>query len=350
MLVHASFRLNGKAYNRNALEKAAQQWRKDSNEEIQGLGCFITDWLSDDDHIAIHTSGSTGKPKEIQMPKTAMCASAMRTAVFFKTSEGTSALLCLPIRYIAGKMMLVRALVLGWHLDIIPPKTKLHIERKYDFTALIPLQAKVSFDVLGQFKTVLIGGAPIASNLRQRIGKKYNHCIETYGMTETLTHVATRVVREPVLPFRAMPGIGISTDKNGCLIIDVPQLPLSPISTQDIVKLEDNNAFTLLGRRDWVINSGGIKIFPEVLEKIIAPYIAFPFFFTGVPDAALGEKLVLLVEAATSEKEAIMAIAQQHLGANKHHVPKAVFCATALCYTPTGKLDRLASRKMALDV
>jgi O-succinylbenzoic acid--CoA ligase len=247
-------------------------------------------------------------------------------------------------------MMLVRALVLGWHLDIIPPKTKLHIERKYDFTALIPLQAKVSFDLLGQFKTVLIGGAPISTDLRQRIGKKYNHCIETYGMTETLTHVATRAVREPELPFRAMPGIGISTDKSGCLIIEVPQLPLSPISTQDIVKLEYDNAFTLLGRYDWVINSGGVKIFPEVLEKIIAPYITFPFFFTAMPDTALGEKLVLLVEAATSEKEAIMAIAQQHLGANKHHVPKTVLCTTALCYTPTGKLDRLASRKIALNI
>jgi O-succinylbenzoic acid--CoA ligase len=169
-------------------------------------------------------------------------------------------------------------------------------------------------------------------------------------MTETLTHVATRAVREPELPFRAMPGIGISTDKNSCLIIEVPQLPLSPISTQDIVKLEHDNGFTLLGRRDWVINSGGVKIFPEVLEKIIAPYITFPFFFTGLPDAALGEKLVLLVEAATSEKEGIMAIAQQHLGATKHHVPKAVFCMTALCYTATGKLDRLASRKIALDL
>ena len=349
MLVHASFRLNGKAYDRNSLEKAAQQWQTASDEELQGLGRFITDWLSDDDHLAIHTSGSTGKPKEIQMPKTAMCASAVRTAVFFKVSEGASALLCLPIRYIAGKMMLVRALVLGWHLDIIPPKTKLHIERKYDFTALIPLQAKVSFGLLGQFKTVLIGGAPISSNLRQRIGKKYNHCIETYGMTETLTHVATRAVREPELPFRAMPGIGISTDKNSCLLIDVPQVPLSPISTQDIVKLEHDNGFTLLGRHDWVINSGGVKIFPEVLEEIIAPYITFTFFFTGLPDAALGEKLVLLVEADTSEKEAIMAIAQQHLGANKHHVPKVVFCMTALSYTDTGKLDRLASRKIALD-
>ena len=350
MLVHASFRLNGKAYNRNTLAKAALQWHNASDEELQGLGLFLMDWLSDDDHIALQTSGSTGKPKEIQMPKMAMYASAVRTAAFFKLSEGNSALLCLPIRYIAGKMMLVRALVLGMHLDIFPPKTKLPIEKKYDFAALIPLQANASFDLLGKIKTILIGGAPIPHDLRKRIFKSYKHCIETYGMTETLTHVATRTVSDPVLPFRAMPGIGISTDKKGCLIIEVPHVPLSPIRTQDIVKLEDDTAFTLLGRRDWVINSGGMKIFPEALEDALTPFIKFPFFFTSVPDAELGEKLVLLVEAATTEKEAIMAIAQQYLGANKHHVPKAVFCTTALSYTSTGKLDRLTSRKNALNL
>jgi O-succinylbenzoic acid--CoA ligase len=347
MLVHASFRLNGKAYDRNSLEKAAQQWQTASDKELQGLGRFITDWLSDDDHLAIHTSGSTGKPKEIHMPKTAMCASAVRTAIFFKVSEGASALLCLPIHYIAGKMMLVRALVLGWHLDIIPPKTKLHIERKYDFTALIPLQAKVSFDLLGQFKTVLIGGAPISSNLRQRISKKYSDCIETYGMTETLTHVATRNIRDNFKQFKTMPGISISTDENDCLVIEVPNLPLSPIVTQDIVKLEGNDTFQLLGRRDWVINSGGIKIFPESLEKTLAPYMKFPFFFTGMPDAKLGEKLVLFAEAPTSKKREIIAIARQHLDSNKYHIPKEVFCIPAFKYNSTSKLDRIASRNDA---
>ena len=226
MLVHASFRLNGKAYERNALDLAAQQWTVSSDEEQQGLGHFLVDWLSDDEHITLHTSGSTGKPKEIQMPKTAMYASAVRTAAFFNLSEGDSALLCLPIRYIAGKMMLVRALVLGLHLDIIPPKTKLHIEKNYTFAALIPLQANASFDVLGRFKTVLIGGAPIPTDLRKRISKKHKHCIETYGMTETLTHVATRVVSDEVIPFRAMPGIGIATDENDCLVLEVHYVPL----------------------------------------------------------------------------------------------------------------------------
>lgn len=345
MLVHASFRLNGKAYNRNTLAKAALQWHNASDEELQGLGRFLMDWLSDDDHIALHTSGSTGKPKEIQMPKTAMYASAVRTAAFFNLSEGDSALLCLPIRYIAGKMMLVRALVLGLHLDIIPPKTKLPIEKDYTFAALIPLQANASFDVLGRFKTVLIGGAPIPTDLRKRISKKHKHCIETYGMTETLTHVATRVVRDPVIPFRAMPGIGIATDENDCLVLEVPYVPLSPIVTQDVVRREGDDAFSLLGRRDWVINSGGMKIFPEALEEVLTPFIKFPFFFTALPDADLGEKLVLLVEAPTTEKAAIMAIAQQHLGANKHHVPKQVSCLDAFVRTHSGKLDRKATNK-----
>ena len=345
MLVHASFRLNGKAYDRIALDLAAQQWTVSSDEEQQALGYFLMDWLSDDEHIALHTSGSTGKPKEIQMPKTAMYASAGRTAAFFNLSEGDSALLCLPIRYIAGKMMLVRALVLGLHLDIIPPKTKLPIEKDYTFAALIPLQANASFDVLGRFKTVLIGGAPIPTDLHKRISKKYKHCIETYGMTETLTHVATRIVSDAVIPFRAMPGIGISTDENDCLVLEVPYVPLSPIVTQDVVRREGDDTFSLLGRRDWVINSGGMKIFPEALEEVLTPFIKFPFFFTALPDANLGEKLVLLAEAPTTEKAAIMAIAQQHMGDNKRHVPKQVICLDAFVRTYSGKLNRKATIK-----
>ena len=348
MLVHASFRLNGKAYNRNTLAKAALQWHNASDEELQGLGRFLMDWLSDDDHIALKTSGSTGKPKEIQMPKMAMYASAVRTAAFFKLSEGNSALLCLPIRYIAGKMMLVRALVLGMHLDIFPPKTKLSFEKKYDFAALIPLQANASFDLLGKIKTILIGGAPIPHDLRKRISKSYKHCVETYGMTETLTHVATRTVSDPVLPFRAMPGIGISTDKKGCLIIEVPHVPLSPIRTQDIVKLEDDSAFTLLGRRDWVINSGGKKIFPEQLEEKLSAVLEIPFFFAGIPDHKLGEQLVLVVESNTKNKMRYLEIATKILSTDKHHVPKAVFCVDAFAYTPSGKLDRAGTKAMAI--
>ena len=345
MLVHASFRLNGKAYERNALDLTAQQWAVNANEEQQALGHFLMNWLSDDEHIVLHTSGSTGKPKEIQMPKTAMYASAVRTAAFFNLSDGDSALLCLPIRYIAGKMMLVRALVLGLHLDIIPPKTTLHIEKDYTFAALIPLQANASFDVLGRFKTVLIGGAPIPTDLRKRISKKHKHCIETFGMTETLTHVATRVVSDVAIPFKAMPGIGISTDENDCLVLDVPDLPLSPLVTQDVVRLEGRDSFRLLGRRDWVINSGGMKIFPEALEEVLTPFIKFPFFFTALPDANFGEQLVLLVEAPANEETSMMAITQRHLGANKHHIPKQVICMDAFMHTHSGKLDRKATIK-----
>ena len=350
MLINSSFRLNGKAYNQDSLCKHAQIWVTSLEKEKQALGKFIIDWFSDNEHIALHTSGSTGKPKEIQLPKTAMYSSAVRTAAFFKLSKGDSALLCLPIRYIAGKMMLVRALVLGLDLDIIPPKTKLQIEKNYTFTALIPTQANASFDLLGKFKTVLIGGAPIADELRKRIGKTHSHCIETYGMTETLTHVATRTLKDADKPFKAMPGIGLSMDENDCLVLEVPYIPLSPIVTHDIVSIVGDDTFKLLGRRDWVINSGGMKIFPKALEEILAPYMKFPFFFTGMPDAELGEKLVLLTEAPASKKTTIMAIAQQYLGTNKYHIPKAVVCIPAFKYTSTGKLDRIASQKVAMDI
>jgi O-succinylbenzoic acid--CoA ligase len=142
-----------------------------------------------------------------------------------------------------------------------------------------------------------------------------------------------------------MPGIGIATDENDCLVLEVPYVPLSPIVTQDVVRREGDDTFSLLGRRDWVINSGGMKIFPEALEEVLTPFIKFPFFFTALPDANLGEKLVLLAEAPTTEKAAIMAIAKQHLGANKHHVPKQVSCLDAFMRTQSGKLNRKATIK-----
>jgi O-succinylbenzoic acid--CoA ligase len=164
-------------------------------------------------------------------------------------------------------------------------------------------------------------------------------------MTETLTHVATRIVSDVVIPFRAMPEIGISTDENDCLVLEVPYVPISPIITQDVVRLEGDDTFSLLGRRDWVINSGGMKIFPEALEEIMTPHIKFPFFFAALPDVDLGEKLVMLVETPTTKKAAIMAIAQQHLGANKHHVPRQIICLDAFVRTHSGKLDRKATIK-----
>jgi len=346
MELHPQFRLNGTAYSHNSLLAATKQWQNSNDSEQQALGLFLEAWLQDQDTITVHTSGSTGVPKPLEVSKKAMRASAEQTAAFFNLSPGNTALLCLPIQYIAGKMMLVRAMVIGLYLDLIPPKTLLNLQGKtYDFAALIPLQASASFELLGNLKTILIGGAPIPVALRKALAKKHLHCIETYGMTETLTHVATRPVSDPPVPFAAMPNIGIDMDADNCLVLTVPYISKTAIRTNDVVELVSEKSFTLLGRRDFVINSGGKKIFPEQLEEKLAPFLDIPFFLAGIPDEALGEKLILVLAGNTKEKQEALEMATQVLGADKHHVPKEVVYVEAFVHTKSGKLDRIATLK-----
>ena len=346
MELHPQFRLNGTAYSHNSLLAAAKQWQKSTDSEQKELGLFLEAWLQDQDTITVHTSGSTGVPKPLEVSKAAMKASAEQTAAFFNLSPGNTALLCLPIQYIAGKMMLVRAMVIGLDIDLIAPKTQLDLEGKtYDFAALIPLQASATFELLGDIKKILIGGAPIPAALRKSLAKKHPHCIETYGMTETLTHVATRPVSDPPVPFTAMPKIGIDMDADNCLVLTVPYISKTAIRTNDVVELVAERSFRLLGRRDFVINSGGKKIFPEQLEEKLALLLDTPFFFAGIPDATLGEKLILVLAGNTKEKHAALEMATQALGADKHHVPKEVVCVEAFVLTKSGKLDRMATLK-----
>jgi O-succinylbenzoic acid--CoA ligase len=345
MEIHATFRLNGKAYTTKSLRAAAQIWSADQDEETQQLGRFIVEWLSDKTSLELRTSGSTGAPKIIELPKTAFVASAKQTAAFFNLNAGATALLCLPLAYVAGKMMLVRAMVLGLALDMIPPKTKLSLGAKtYAFGALIPLQAQHNLKQLHQIKTLLIGGAPINISLRKELAAIHDNCVETYGMTETLTHIATRPVLHSTTPFVALPGVTLRINKANCLVIKVPYIMSTPITTQDVVQMHDAHSFSLLGRLDWVINSGGKKIFPEQLEEKLAEVVSVPFFFCGIPDDTLGEKLVLLVETGTTEKNRIMQVVANVFTADKHHIPKAVYCVDAFVYTPSGKLDRMGTK------
>ena len=347
--LHPEFRLNGTSHDAKTLGAAAQVWVNDVDAETHALGIFILEWLSDDTNVSLQTSGSTGTAKQLDIPKASMIESAQRTGTFFELRAGNTALLCLPIRYIAGKMMLVRAMTLGLHLDVITPKTTFELNGKsYDFVALIPLQAQQNSAQLKRFKTILIGGAPINTKLRKVLAATHSNCIETYGMTETLTHVATRPITYPPAVFRAMPGIDIATDSDNCLVLNVPYASPSTITTQDVVQLVDEYSFYLLGRKDWVINSGGKKIIPEQLEETLGAELSIPFFFTSLPDETLGEQLVLVAQAPKTQTDALLAMAQSVLGADKHHIPKNVICLEAFVYTATAKLDRKATHKKLL--
>lgn len=334
--VHPDFRLNGFSFTAADLQRVAYAYIKEGDEHEQAIGLFLLHWFDSSESIALTTSGTTGYPKKIQLSKQAMVASAQATGEFFQLGASSKALLCLSAQFIAGKMMLVRALQLGWALDVVEPNTTplQKCVTTYDFAAMVPLQVAQSFSQLAKIKTLLIGGAPLAEKTRQQLIQLGVNVYESYGMTETITHIALKSVRETY--FTALPGVEFSVNENQCLRILVPRIAANPIQTNDVVQLHSTAQFEFLGRFDSVINSGGVKLFPELIEQKIAQFIPHRFYVVGQPDEKWGERVVLVIESAVFElpKEVEEVL-------TKYEKPKAVFFQAKLEETATGKIKRL---------
>lgn len=333
--LHQKFTLNGKFYSKIELIAISSYLKNDSNEFQSDLGIFLSQWLDENDFIEVQTSGTTGKPKIIKINKQAMVNSAIATGVFFDLKEGDSALCCLPVKYIAGKMMLVRAMVLGWNLEVVEPKSNPleTMSKFYDFVAMVPLQVENSIDKLHQIKKLLIGGASISQELASRIIEEQCEVYESYSMTETVTHIALRRIGEKY--FETLPNVTLALDDRGCLIIDAPFINSEKIITNDLVELISETQFIWKGRVDNVINSGGIKLFPEQIEEKIKPYINRRFFVAGIDDILLGQKVVLVIEG---EKFAVEDTVFLELG--KYEKPKEIHFVSKFAETETGKIKR----------
>ena len=337
--VHNRFLLNGIHFNYEDLFEVAYSFIKEGEQYQQLIGDFILDWISYDPYISLKTSGSTGSPKFIRFKKQALVKSALATGNHFNLQVGDKALHCLNADFIAGKMMLIRAMILGLEIDLVPPQGNVlsHTTKNYDFVAMVPRQVESSFDSLNRVKTLLIGGAPSTSLLKERLKSTQLNCFETYGMTETLTHIATRNIKEDKR-FKLLDGVHISQDKRGCLILKVPYITSQEIVTNDLVELVSAQHFILKGRVDNVINSGGVKIIPEEVEAILSSYIDTPFFIGSVQDPSLGEKLVLVVEgkAAIGLIQTIEGISSL----NQFQRPKMVYEMSEFIRTSNGKIKR----------
>ena len=309
----------------------------------KAIGEFLLDWLSDMPTVKVQTSGSTGTPKTIELKKEHMVNSALATGAYFGLQPQQKALLCLPCTGIAGKMMLVRAMILGLHLDsMAPSSTPLPSTNKvYDFVAMVPLQAQNSFNEMGKIKQLIIGGAPVDSSLRGQLAKLPVKAYETYGMTETITHVAVkRIDAKPSNPFEVLPNISVSQDGRGCLVIDVPNISDGNIITNDLVELIGGNKFHWLGRYDSIINSGGIKLVPEKIEEKLSSLIQSRFFVAGIPDETLGQKLVLVVEGDPFNELELLQDIGDLKEISKYEVPKAIYFVKTFEETSTKKVDR----------
>jgi O-succinylbenzoic acid--CoA ligase len=338
----------GKSLNSFCLEKLSDEktllWDRN-------LYRFMLDWISDDPFIEVKTSGSTGSPKWINIEKDKMIQSALMTGRFFKLKKNDKVLLCLPVEFIAGKMMVVRSFVLRLNLIVKKPTGNPLEETNelVDFAAMTPMQVsnilseKTGVEKLNKIAKLIIGGADIHPELLQNIRLLKNETWQTYGMTETITHVAVRKLNPPGETefYHALPGVKFEQDERDCLIIQAPHLSETKVITNDIVKLIRKTTFKFIGRYDNVINSGGIKLSPEEIEEKLNPFLSYRFIVAGIPDEKLGQKLILVIEGRES-----VPISLQDLAAKanlaKFETPKQIIYTSPFPTTDNGKIIRSA--------
>lgn len=338
MRINPRFKLNNQSFDLKGLLEFSESLLHEREPNLIDLGRFIIDWCSTSDFISLATSGSTGTPKFIKASKSQMVNSSLLTANFFSLNEGDTALCCLPLRYIAGKMMLVRAFVLGLQIEVVSPSKRpleLASGTYFDFCAMVPMQLQNSIQSLDKIKTLIVGGAAVPTSLYKQINSSCK-IYETFGMTETLSHVAIRRFSINSLYFQALKGVNFSVDSRNCLIIDAPKLHPKKLTTNDVVQLKGEKKFKWLGRIDRVVNSGGVKLHPEIIESKIAVQISNRFFVSSIPDSILGQALIVVIESAK-------VYSKPFKGLEKYEIPKQIYTVKKFEQTHTGKIDRRAT-------
>lgn len=337
--IHLKFKLNGNKYDHDQLKEVAYSLIKEGEPYEKITGNFLLDWLDEKDYIKVHTSGSTGTPKDIKLSKQAMVNSCIATGNFLKLKPGHTALHCLPTNYIAGKMMLVRAMVLGLEMDLVEPTSQpiFDYDKVYQFTAMLPMQLQSTLSYVHNIKIIIVGGSSVSKHLIDLTQSIKSKVFATYGMTETATHIALKPLnnklREPY--FKVLPKVKISQDDRGCLVIDAPQVSKEKVVTNDLVKLHSPTEFEWLGRIDNVINSGGLKLFPEQIEEKLKGKIPYQFFIASMPDSLFGEEIILVIENDSDVLDSDV-----FAGLDKFEVPKHIYNLPKFKMTQTGKIKR----------
>ena len=279
------------------------QFVQASETTQQLVHSFIKEWENEQDFIEVKTSGSTGIPKIIQLAKAHCIVSAKNTLSFLSLKENDAALLCLSMETIAGKMMVVRSIVGNLKLLVTEPTSNplIGINQAIDFAAMVPLQVeKIIADSSIQLNLIdklIIGGGPVSIQLIENLKKINYTAFQTFGMTETISHVALRKIgKETEKYFTALSTVHFE-ESNLQLKIHYPGILKEALLTNDQVELYSPTTIKWLGRTDFIINSGGVKINPEEVESKLTTVINVPFFIAGIPDDRLGSKVILMVES-----------------------------------------------------
>lgn len=307
---------------------------------------FLEEWFSEKTEVNVQTSGSTGVPKIFEIEKKKMVNSAVMTCDFLGLKEGDTALLCLPVEYISGKMMIVRSIERKLKLIITNPSLKPleNLNEEIDFCAMTPLQVENSLEKLHLIKNLIIGGAAVSESLKNKILQMKlspsNRIFETYGMSETLSHIGLKqLMPDQENYFTVFENVTISLDDRRCLKIFAPNVNAEELQTNDLVSIKNDKQFKFLGRIDNVINSGGAKIFPETLEALVKKELLNEAVFIGLPDESLGQKLILVIEGRESD-EVKKKVSEIPFEKNFHR-PKEIIFVREIPRTPNGKVNRL---------
>lgn len=327
-----------------------------SNDQRKNIEQLIQKIKNKDSVITFKTSGSTGNPKPIELKKTALVTSATKTINYFQLKEKSCAALCLSVEHIAGAMMLIRSMVGGLTLHVFPSSTKTidYITLPIDFIAIVPLQlesclsSNKGLNNIRSCRNILVGGAPITASLNDQLIEKKINAFHSYGMTETITHIALKKIGLSGSGFyKTLDGISVES-KKGALSINYPEISDLSIETNDRVELLDQTSFRWLGRLDHVINSGGIKISPELVEDKISKGIDTPFILGGIPDSKFGEKLVIVLQEKSEIK---VSMSKEFFTeyVDKFETPKAYSVINQLVWNKNNKIDRIQTLKKAIQ-
>lgn len=350
-----SFIMEGKTFSMETYRKGLSSFPDNPYQELLQ---FLDEWFDESPTLRVFTSGSTGTPKELFVRKEQMMNSARITCEALHLQKGDKVLLCMPLRYIAGKMVVVRALVAGLELIVREPSGHplADVHEHLRFAAMIPLQVFNSLSVpqeaerLEDTEILIIGGGAIDKQLETALQKMKNAVYSTYGMTETLSHIALRRLNGPQASerYKPFPSVSLSQSADHTLIIHAPQVCDETLVTNDVVELFPDGTFQIVGRKDNIINSGGIKIQTECVEKTLRSIISVNFALTAVPHPKFGEALVLLVEKDKDKTIGLDELAEEIKSVlPKYQQPKQILWIDALPLTQTGKISRAECRELA---
>jgi len=341
----AGFRIDGRRF---SLQELSEMKAEKSDLLWQETFTFLQDWFDSADTIIQQSSGSTGPPKQISLSKAAMTASARMTGEFFGFDSTKNLFLCLSPNFIAGKMMIVRTLI--WEMNLVIGDTAANpvvaLDQQIDFSAMVPLQlSKIIAETpekLDLFKTIIIGGSAVAGSLEQQLQQFETALFHTYGMTETMSHIALRKVNGADKSdwFTALPDVEISVDDRNCLRIDVERLAINNLITNDIVSINENGKFKILGRIDDVIISAGAKIHPLLIEQKLEKHIPNQLLLLGKKDEIAGEIAVLVIEGRFTIKEIYDFWKKLATLLPAHEMPRRLHFVDQIPLLPSGKADR----------